>query len=97
MAESSGSVTRRPLSNRGLIEGISYEYQMPVCEASNPIDFDGSFWDAVDPNALTKTAGKHGYVTLMGTNTAVFRADDDSVVVLSRHAGTKDFAVCSSA
>lgn len=95
VSDDGATVSRQPLSGHTLVVGVSYLYEMPRCQAQSPLDFDGAFWDPETGDDLAAVAGKKGSVVLMAPDSAVFRADDGTVVEMRRHVGVKTFKACS--
>ena len=90
-----GQVVRRPVSSSRLVVGVPYAYDVPDCEGSDPIDFDGSFWDALEPSDAARAAGQAGVMVMMSDTTATFRSDDGIPYGFRRHLGNKAFSPCS--
>jgi len=81
------------VSARGLAVGVPVPFEMPHCGLRSPIDFDGSFWDAVDPRS-PDVGGRPATFTLRPGGFAVLRAASAGDLVLVRHAGDKAFEWC---
>jgi hypothetical protein len=76
--------------------GVAFDYDMPHCGISSPIDVDGSFWDVVrvggDPVAFD---GAVGSFRLLSDSQAQFTRSDGQMLDLVRHHGPKEFRLCS--
>jgi hypothetical protein len=95
VSRTSDSITLRPISPRGAVVGVLYEYDMPHCGIHSPIDVDGSFWDAIgiDPSSVDFD-GQPGTIRLTDASDAIFTSSTGRVLRLVRHSGTKTFLFC---
>jgi hypothetical protein len=97
VARGPSSITLLPISPRGAQVGVAYRNDMPHCGILSPIDVDGSYWDAGaatdrDPVAFD---GRTGTFTLNSPDDATFIRSDGATLDLVRHAGAKEFPLCS--
>ncbi len=93
VARTAQSVTVLPASPRGAAVGTDYAYAMPMCGTAGPIDVDGSFWDAIgDGSGLDSQLGTF---RLTDPDSAQFVTASGRSVLLTRHAGAKEFVICS--
>jgi hypothetical protein len=96
VAHGPSSITLLPISPTGAVIATDYTYDMPHCGINSPIDVDGSYWDAVGlPPDSTEFDGHPGTFRLTSTTAATFTASDGQILVLVRHAGAKEFRLCS--
>jgi hypothetical protein len=96
VARGPNSITLLPISPTGAVVGTDYAYDMPHCGINSPIDVDGSFWDAVGvPPDSVDYDGRPGTFRLKTTTEATFTAVDGKILHLARHAGAKEFRLCS--
>ena len=73
-------------------EGQRYIYEAPHCGLTYNLDFDGSFWRAINPNAPKRAPSffinsDRGYITLVSSDTAEYEASTGEVVELRRIEG----------
>jgi hypothetical protein len=95
VARGRDTITLAPISPRGAVVGIPYDYDMPHCGINGAIDVDGTYWDAVDiaPDSVDFD-GAVGTFRLRSAATAVFTGSDGRALELVRHEGVKQFPGC---
>ena len=90
------SITLLPISPIGAVVGVTYGFDMGHCGISSEIDVDGSFWDAVGvPQDSVDFDGWPGTFRLTSRNDATFTTTGGAALRLVRHAGAKEFRLCS--
>ena len=96
VAQGADPATLTPHSSRGLVVGVTYDYEMPPCGMAGPIDMDGSFWDAVGGEwSSPYWDGQPGFFQLLSPNEAEFTKADGQSKRFTRHEGPKVFQICS--
>ena len=70
-------------------EGQRYIYEAPHCGLTYNLDFDGSFWRAINPNGTQEPPSffinsDSGYITLVSSDQAEYEASTGEVVELRR-------------
>jgi hypothetical protein len=77
--------------------GVRVPFVTGHCGVGSPIDFDGSFWDAVGEGRIPEDwlGAYEGTIEITNPSTAVFRSIDGRVTIpLTRHVGMKSFQGC---
>lgn len=70
-------------------EGVEYIYETGHCGLTFDLDFDGSFWEAANPNGEKEPPSffinyDKGYITLVSDDEATYEASTGEVVELKR-------------
>jgi hypothetical protein len=73
-------------------QGVKYVYETGHCGLTYDLDFDGSFWRAIDPNGGKEPPPffinyDKGYITLISEDEARYEASTGEEVVLRRIEG----------
>jgi hypothetical protein len=102
----SGTIAIAPKTAHTAEVGTAYPYELQHCGLFSPIDFDGTVWDIVGAqngkggqatedqlNSLVNALS--GTMTLLGPDTAVFKAKSGVIVGLKRHTGPKRYMGCA--
>lgn len=73
-------------------QGVEYRYETGHCGLTYDLDFDGSFWRAVNPNRDKEPPSffinqDEGYITLVSENEARYESSTGEMVELRRIEG----------
>jgi hypothetical protein len=80
-------------------EGQRYIYETGHCGLTYNLDFDGSFWRAINPNGSQEAPAffinyDRGYITLVSSDVAEYESSTGEVVALRRIDGPVIIPVC---
>lgn len=81
-------------------QGQGYIYETPHCGLTYNLDFDGSFWRAINPNRPKRAPSffinyDRGYITLVSSDVAEYESSTGEVVELRRIEGPVIIPSCA--
>jgi hypothetical protein len=79
--------------------GVAYIYETGHCGLTYLLDFDGSFWDAVNPAAPRHPPSffinyDKGVIELLSEDVATYTSSTDRVITLERRTGPVVLGFC---